>query len=143
MASAPPPSGTPGFRAQAGIALSSAQATLTDKEKREALAAEVSKHATELAALAKQNLADAEKRSQLLDWAKGFAAQAVTAAKDAEQRSALLEKVKATAATLQQVVQDPAKRQEVHDTLAATTYKLMVGDHAEHPAVESGEAPKA
>ncbi|KAF8060298.1 rplY [Scenedesmus sp. PABB004] len=135
------PEPTPGFRAQAATAAGLAKDTLSDKEKRDALAAEVAKHASELAALAKQTMADAEKRQKLLDYAKAFAAQATAAAKDPHQRSALLDKLKATTATLQEIITDPAKRQEVHDQLAATTHSLL--QSASAPPAAAAAAPAA
>ncbi|KAF6251443.1 hypothetical protein COO60DRAFT_1628939 [Scenedesmus sp. NREL 46B-D3] len=47
----------PGFREQAKMAAGHVQSTLTDKERRDAVAADVTKYATELAALAKSHLA--------------------------------------------------------------------------------------
>ncbi|WIA44500.1 hypothetical protein OEZ86_007241 [Tetradesmus obliquus] len=135
--------GVPGFREQAKMAAGHVQATLTDKERRDAVAGDVTKHATELAALAKSHLAEPEKRSKLLEYARGFASQAMMAAKDPAQRQALLDKVNYTSATLFECIKDPAKRQEVHDQLAAVTHKLLItatapgaapGTEAEAPA---------
>ncbi|WIA24000.1 hypothetical protein OEZ85_013627 [Tetradesmus obliquus] len=129
--------GVPGFREQAKMAAGHVQATLTDKERRDAVAGDVTKHATELAALAKSHLAEPEKRSKLLEYARGFASQAVMAAKDPAQRQALLDKVNYTSATLFECIKDPAKRQEVHDQLAAVTHKLLI------TATAPGAAPGA
>lgn len=121
-----PATNVPGFRAQATTVVSKVHSTLADAEKRAALAADVHKHAAELTTITKEHLTDAEKRSQLLAYAKTFASQALAAAKDPAQRQALLDKVTATAHTVQEAINDPAKRKEVHDELAAVTYKLLV-----------------
>jgi hypothetical protein len=129
MASNTPNESVPGFRAQAATAggniANYVQTTVKDPAARDALIADVRKHIEEMASVTKEHMTDAEKRSALLDYAKGFANQAVTAAKDPNTRASLLDKLKATVAVAQEAIKDPAKRQEIHDNLAATTHKLL------------------
>jgi len=129
MASDKPSTEVPGLRKQAvdagGFVAQYVTSTVKDPAVRDALLAEVKKHFEEMAALTKDHVTDAEKRAKLLEYAKGFANQAVTAAKDPNTRASLLDKLKATVAIAQEAIKDPAKRQEIHDNLAATTHKLL------------------
>eukprot|EP00775_Hariotina_reticulata_P009491 gene9491-9654_t len=97
-------SNVPSLKEQAATVVSKVHNTLKDAEKRAALASEVHKHVTELTVFTKEQLTDAEKRNQLLAYAKSFASQALAAAKDPAQRQALLDKVTATAHTVQEAI---------------------------------------
>jgi RecB family exonuclease len=115
--------------------------TVKDPAAREALLAEVKKHFDEMSKLTAEHVTDAEKRAKLLDYAKGFANQAVTAAKDPNTRASLLDKLKATVAVAQEAIKDPAKRQEIHDNLAATTHKLLQAAQAAPAPGQAAQPP--